>query len=110
MKKSLFLTVLFILPGFFSLSGAVLVKNGRPEAVIRLKKDAPEPVKLAAEEIAAYAKKISSAVLPVQENAKGRYVISFEIRNDPALGKEGYRLTGNKNSLVIAGSTPRGVL
>ena len=80
--KKLFL-ILFLLPGFFILSGADLVKNGKANAVICLKKDAPEPVKLAAEEIAYYAKKITSASLPVQEKAKGKYVISFEIKNDP---------------------------
>ena len=110
MKNSFFILSFLIFSSTLILSGADLVKNGRANAVICLKKDAPEPVKLAAEEISYYAKKITSAVLPVQENAKGKYVISFEIKNDPSLGKEGYRLKGNKNSLVITGSSPRGVL
>ena len=110
MKNSFFILSFLIFSSTLILSGADLVKNGRSNAVIRLKKDAPEPVKFAAEEISYYAKKITSAVLPVQENAKGKYVISFEIKKDPSLGKEGYRLHGNKNSLVITGSSARGVL
>ncbi len=109
--KKVFIFAFFPFFAFsFLLCGADLVKNGESKGVILLQKNAPPPVQLAASEIAGYVKKITGTDFPVMEKANGKYIISFELANDPSLGKEGYRLTGKTNSLLISANTPRGIL
>ena len=96
----------------FTLSGADLVRDGKAQGCIVLEKNAPPPVVLASSEIASYVKKITGTDFPVVEKPSGgeKYVIRFQVKEDSSLGKEGYRITGKDNALLISGSTPRGVL
>lgn len=102
----------FILAFSFILPGADLVKNGQVNACIALEKDPPPPLQLAAEEIALYFRKITGRDIlpPDRQMADKCYTITLAVKNDPALGHEGYRIQGSLQGVTIAGNTPRAVL
>ena len=101
---------LFLLP----LAGADLVKNGHVYGCILLpEKETPPPMQLAAEEISSFAEKITGRKLEIlkkESSSKGKYRILLRVQADPALGREGYVLRGEKDHLLITGNTPRAVL
>ena len=109
MKK--FFYVYFLICFCTFLSAVELVKNNRAECCIVIDRNSSAPIRFAAEEISAYAEKITGIALPVKEKTDGKYYhIKLVICQDASLGNEGYKINSNKNFLCISGNTPRAVL
>ncbi len=88
----------------------VLARGGKAEGAIVLP-DSPTPAeKYAAQELAAYLKKISGAEFAVE--AAGGARAAVRLQHDPALASEECRLKADAaaKALVISGGRPRGVL
>ena len=109
MKK--FLSIYFLICFCTFLPAVELVKNNSAKCCIVIDRNAPAPIRCAAEEISAYAGKITGIALPLEEKNNGRYYqIKLAVCQDDSLGNEGYKIEGSKNSLCISGNTPRAVL
>ena len=95
-------------------AGIVLAVRGRPaDACIRIASGAGPCVRYAADELAAYVRRMTGVLMPVEEKpggAEGLKAAELRVRPGCGLGPEGYRLKASATGLLIEGETPRGVL
>ncbi len=116
--KSFFFCAVFLAATTFSLHADYrLAENGKAVCSIVLGKAPSEPEKYAAEELAAYLKKISGAdVATGSAPVKGTYPVflgtEFIPKVPEAKGLEGdsYLIRADKNGMFVIGTTPRAVL
>ena len=110
-KTSLFLLLFCTLP-LLSFADLVLMKNGKPECTIILRKNAAPPEKHAANELALFLGKIANGQKPVisDKAVKGTVPVYLELTEDRKVKEEGFKITANNEELRIAGKEPVGVL
>ena len=85
----------------------ILVDNGKARCAIQIAERATEPEKKAAEELQVWIEQITTARVEITIQDTGPAV---QIRRDPALGEEGYRIAIDGDDLVLAGGTGRGTI
>lgn len=85
----------------------VLVKDGKPQRVIRIAAAATTMEINAADELRHWIEQITSARAEIVTAVSGP---SIRLTTDESLGEEGYRVAVEKDDLVLAGGTGRGVM
>lgn len=93
----------------------VLFDKGHSEYAIVTPKDAPAPVRFAAEELQKYIKAISGVALPIGADAEKDSAICLQVagEEDPDLkgrGEDGYLMRSEGKRIVLAGNSPRATL
>ncbi len=110
--------------GAFAGETVALVKDGKPQAVILVPKDADSTVKLAAKELADYVEKITGARLSTAETAQpGKLSVRFSLAGEkgnpfpPALEKalkqiqfDGFAVEADRSGVRIVSFKKRGLL
>ena len=111
------LTVFFQITSGFT---AVLVEQGKPNAVIIVSSDAPDSVQRAYTELQSYVEKVSGAKLPIQkepipQGKPGVNIFLGESSFTKALGlnldglkSDGFKIVSRDNYLAILGRDYRG--
>lgn len=90
----------------------ILVSEGKSDYTIIIAADAAEPERFAAFELQKYISLISSAKLPIKEDAReGKAILvgtKFADRTD--LGEDGFVIKTEKERIILGGNTPRATL
>ena len=121
-KTSFFIFLLALSFSASLLHAFDVVKDGRAKAYILLSENADEVEKFAAEEFAKYVKKMTKADIAISQKeiaglnaVRFRLTSSADFKKDPArkklssLGKFGYILSANKNTLSIFSRSSQGL-
>ena len=89
-----------------------LMKDGKDVSCVITGKNASVVEKYAAMELSLYLGKIANGKAPVVGTSPvaGKYPVYLEVKNDPAVKEESFRITVNKKGMYITGKEPVGVL
>ncbi|MBQ9358988.1 MAG: hypothetical protein IJT95_05540, partial [Abditibacteriota bacterium] len=121
MRKILVLLAAAVLLSAAPCFGCVLVKEGRPAAVIVTGPDATEPEKNAARELQSYIEQISGARLEIQQSPSeelnnvcmGQTALTKSLVPDfdwDSLKRDGILIKSSPDTLILAGDRPAGTL
>ena len=111
MKK---LFVILLVCSCFSgaLADVYLMKDGKDVSSVIIRKNASVVEKYAAKELSTYLGKIAEGNAPqvTTSAVAGKYPVYLEVKNDPAMKEESFRITVNKKGMYITGKEDVGVL
>ena len=110
--KKLFWVFLLCWVACTLLADVVLMKDGMDVSSVIIGKNASAVEKYAAQELSHFLGKIANGKAPEVGTSPvaGKYPVCLEVKNDPAMKEESFKIFVNKKGMYITGKEPVGVL